>query len=102
MGGRDPLAAYQDYLLDFSTFFHVNTTERLSGGGSRRTASTTRKVVVASSQAAYGDMKYRCCYDLCKRNGLFCKPGRNPGASSRNYAQLKRGNGVCCPFPAVY
>src|SRR5262245_34304634 len=55
------LAAYQDYLTDFSTFFHVNTVgtallyelivqERLP----------VEKVVVASSQAIYGEGPYQC------------------------------------------
>jgi dTDP-L-rhamnose 4-epimerase len=55
------LAAYQDYLPDFSTFFHVNTVgtamlyevavaERLP----------LRKIVVASSQATYGEAAYTC------------------------------------------
>lgn len=58
------LAAYQDYLTDFSRFFDVNATgtallyelivnERLP----------VRKVVVASSQAVYGEGKYRCPQD---------------------------------------
>ncbi|MCS6801004.1 MAG: NAD-dependent epimerase/dehydratase family protein [Chloroflexota bacterium] len=55
------LAAYQDYLPDFSTFFHTNAVgtallyeiivaERLP----------IRRVVVASSQAVYGEGRYRC------------------------------------------
>lgn len=55
------LAAYQDYLPDFSTFFHTNTVgtallyeiiveERLP----------IRKVVVASSQAVYGEGRHVC------------------------------------------
>ena len=55
------LAAYQDYLTDFSKFFDVNATgtallyelivnERLP----------VRKVVFASSQATYGEGKYHC------------------------------------------
>ena len=55
------LAAYQDYLPDFSTFFSINTAgtaliyeviveERLP----------IRKVVVASSQAAYGEGRHEC------------------------------------------
>ncbi len=54
-------AAYQDYLTDFSHFFQTNSVgtallyelivnERLP----------VRKVVVASSQAIYGEGKYRC------------------------------------------
>ncbi len=55
------LAAYQDYLTDFSKFAHVNDfgtallyeviiNERLP----------VKKVVVASSQAVYGEGKYEC------------------------------------------
>ncbi|MDZ7344505.1 MAG: NAD-dependent epimerase/dehydratase family protein [candidate division KSB1 bacterium] len=55
------LAAYQDYLPDFSTFFEVNSVgtallyeiiveEKLP----------IQKVVVASSQAVYGEGRYRC------------------------------------------
>lgn len=55
------LAAYQDYLTDFSKFFDINATgtallyelivnERLP----------VRKIVVASSQSVYGEGKYRC------------------------------------------
>jgi dTDP-L-rhamnose 4-epimerase len=55
------LAAYQDYLPDFSTFFHTNTVgtallyeliveDRLP----------VEKVVVASSQASYGEGRYGC------------------------------------------
>ncbi len=58
------LAAYQDYLPDFSTFFHVNAAgtalcyevivaDRLS----------VRRVVVASSQAVYGEGAVRCPRD---------------------------------------
>jgi dTDP-L-rhamnose 4-epimerase len=58
------LAAYQDYLTDFSRFFDVNATgtallyelivnDRLP----------VQKVVVASSQSVYGEGKYRCAMD---------------------------------------
>jgi dTDP-L-rhamnose 4-epimerase len=61
------LAAYQDYLPDFSTFFHANSVgtamlyeiiveEKLP----------IQKVVVASSQAVYGEGKYRC-----QEHGIF-------------------------------
>jgi dTDP-L-rhamnose 4-epimerase len=55
------LAAYQDYLMDFSTFFHTNTvsTALLYEVIVARKAQI-RKVVVASSQAAYGEAAYRC------------------------------------------
>ena len=53
------LAAYQDYLPDFSTFFHVNSvgTALLYEVIVERKLSI-RKVVVASSQATYGEAKY--------------------------------------------
>lgn len=55
------LAAYQDYLPDFSTFFHVNTVgtallyELCVAEG-----LPVRKVVVASSQAVYGEGAHQC------------------------------------------
>ncbi|MCC6698840.1 MAG: NAD-dependent epimerase/dehydratase family protein [Candidatus Hydrogenedentes bacterium] len=55
------LAAYQDYLPDFSTFFHVNTEstallyELIVGKH-----YPVEKVVVASSQAVYGEGHYNC------------------------------------------
>lgn len=55
------LAAYQDYLPDFSKFFHVN-----SVGTAMlyelivEQKLPVRKVVFASSQATYGEGKYQC------------------------------------------
>jgi dTDP-L-rhamnose 4-epimerase len=55
------LAAYQDYLPDFSTFAFTNDGgtamlyERIVAG-----RLPVRKVVVASSQATYGEGKYEC------------------------------------------
>jgi dTDP-L-rhamnose 4-epimerase len=56
-------AAYQDYLPDFSKFFHVNVvgTALLYEVAVRRRLSL-RKVVVASSQAVYGEGRYRCAH----------------------------------------
>lgn len=83
------LAAYQDYLTDFSKFFHVNTVgtallyeviveQRLD----------IKKVVVASSQAAYGEGKYRCA----------AHPERVYYPSLRTEEQLRRGDWqVHCP-----
>ncbi len=55
------LAAYQDYLTDFSKFFHVNTV------GTALLYETIveqklpiEKIVIASSQATYGEGKYLC------------------------------------------
>lgn len=55
------LAAYQDYLTDFSKFFHVNTVgTALLYELIVRENLPIQKVVVASSQAAYGEGKYLC------------------------------------------
>jgi dTDP-L-rhamnose 4-epimerase len=74
-------AAYQDYLTDFSKFFEVN---------SRGTALLyevavekklpLKKVIITSSQAVYGQGKYKCSED-----GIVY-----PGP--RSLAQLKRGD----------
>jgi len=80
-------AAYQDYLTDFSKFFDVN---------SRGTALLyevivekklpVEKVIVASSQAVYGEGKYRCPGDGTVYPDL------------RNLEQLEKGDWeVKCP-----
>lgn len=57
------LAAYQDYLTDFSTFFQVNAVstallyEILVAEGRRL---SIEKVIVAASQAVMGEGRYRC------------------------------------------
>jgi len=57
-------AAYQDYLKDFSTFFHVNAagTAMLYEVIVERSLPV-RRVVAASSQAVYGEGAYRCDLD---------------------------------------
>jgi len=70
------LAAYQDYLTDFSTFFHINAVstallyEILVEMG--RDVSI-QKVIVAASQAVMGEGRYQCpnCF---KTNPLFVFP----------------------------
>jgi dTDP-L-rhamnose 4-epimerase len=58
------LAAYQDYLTDFSTFFHVNAFstallyEIIVAAGQH----AIKKVIVAASQAVMGEGRYRCLY----------------------------------------
>ncbi|MCS7207293.1 MAG: NAD-dependent epimerase/dehydratase family protein, partial [Dehalococcoidia bacterium] len=81
------LAAYQDYMPDFSTFFRVNTAgtallyEIIVGR-----KLPIRKVVVASSQAVYGEGRYRC-----GEHGVVY-PGMRP------LAQLEAGDWeVHCP-----
>ncbi len=57
------LAAYQDYLTDFSNFFHTNAVstallyEVLVETGQHR---HIQKVIVAASQAVMGEGRYRC------------------------------------------
>lgn len=54
-------AAYQDYLPDFSTFFHVNSVgTALLYEIIVEKKLQIKKVIVASSQAVYGEGKYRC------------------------------------------
>jgi len=55
------LAAYQDYLPDFSKFFHVNSVgTALLYEIVVEKRLPVRKIVVASSQATYGEGKYEC------------------------------------------
>ena len=56
-------AAYQDYLTDFSTFFHVNavsTALLYEILVEKKMSSKIRKVIVAASQAVMGEGRYRC------------------------------------------
>jgi len=81
------LAAYQDYLPDFSTFFSVNTVstallyELLIAEPQRH---QVRKVVVAASQAVMGEGRYRCS-DCAKDDEDFIYP------DIRLETQLSRG-----------
>lgn len=55
------LAAYQDYMTDFSKFFHVNVAgTALIYELIVNDKLPVERVVVASSQATYGDGTYRC------------------------------------------
>jgi dTDP-L-rhamnose 4-epimerase len=55
------LAAYQDYLPDFSTFFHTNSySTALLYEIIAEKRLPVQKVIVASSQATYGEGKYLC------------------------------------------
>jgi dTDP-L-rhamnose 4-epimerase len=54
-------AAYQDYLPDFSKFFHVNAVSTaLLYEIVVEKRLPIQKIVVASSQSVYGEGKYRC------------------------------------------
>lgn len=70
------LAAYQDYMPDFSRFIHTNTEStalmfELIVADPRR--YPVRKIVFASSQAVSGEGKYRC-----PAEGTIIYPGPRP------------------------
>ena len=74
------LAAYQDYLPDFSKFFHVNTVgTAMLYEIIVEQQLPVQKVVVASSQATYGEAKY------LREDGSVIYPQLRPEN------QLKRG-----------
>ncbi|MBW1956756.1 MAG: NAD-dependent epimerase/dehydratase family protein [Deltaproteobacteria bacterium] len=81
-------AAYQDYLTDFSTFFHVNAVstallyEVLVETG---LSAKIKKVIVAASQAVMGEGRHRC--PACHPHG-----GLDLYPSIRLESQLSRGD----------
>ena len=81
------LAAYQDYMPDFSRFLHVNAeSTALLYELILAHRLPVRKVVVAASQAVAGEGKYRCA-----EHGVI-RPGPRP------LEQLERGDWeVHCP-----
>lgn len=79
------LAAYQDYLPDFSTFFNTNTVSTaLLYEVIVENRLPVRKIVIGSSQAVYGEGKYKCTGAACA-NGVFYP-------TPRDERQLKRGD----------
>ena len=57
-------AAYQDYLTDFSKFFEVNSQgTALLYEVTVEKKLPVKKVIIASSQAVYGEGKYKCSKD---------------------------------------
>jgi dTDP-L-rhamnose 4-epimerase len=98
------LAAYQDYLPDFSKFFHVNTVgTALCYEVIVEKQLPVQKVVVASSQATYGEAKYYCTNTNCSLNGTCpLKHGETIQIKYpplRDESQLRRGEwNVSCPL----
>jgi len=88
-------AAYQDYLPDFSTFFHVNSVgTALIYEIIAEKKLPVKKVIVASSQAVMGEGKYICpsCYPLASKN---LDDSENPifyYPDIRSEEQLREGN----------
>lgn len=91
------LAAYQDYLPDFSTFFHVNTVgTALLYEVIVEQRLPVRKIVFASSQATYGEAKYACPNEGCPATRAEGRRVRYPPLRAED--QLKRGQwDVRCP-----
>jgi dTDP-L-rhamnose 4-epimerase len=81
------LAAYQDYLPDFSTFIHTNTeSTALLFELIVAAKLPVRKIVFASSQSVCGEGLYRC-----PEHGLLTPP-------ARPVEQLRRGDWeIHCP-----
>lgn len=74
-------AAYQDYMADYSTFFHSNVVSTaLLYEVIRERHLEIEKVVVASSQAVYGEGQYECA-----SHGKLLP-------SARSQQQMKRGD----------
>jgi dTDP-L-rhamnose 4-epimerase len=92
------LAAYQDYLPDFSTFVHVNAVSTaLLYEVIADSHLPIKKVVIGSSQAVYGEGKYLCrgCPASAAAGGPR-DPIRFPAL--RDDGQLKAGRwDVVCP-----
>jgi dTDP-L-rhamnose 4-epimerase len=91
------LAAYQDYLPDFSTFIHTNTEstalifELMVEANLRGRPLPVRKIVFASSQAVCGEGRYRC-----EEHGVLI-PGQRP------LEQLQHGDWeIHCPHCGRY
>jgi len=92
------LAAYQDYLPDFSTFYAVNTVstallfEAIVASGRR-----PRRIVIAGTQAEYGEGPYRC-----DRHGTVWPSPRSEEWLARGaWEQVcPRCGGVVEPIPA--
>jgi dTDP-L-rhamnose 4-epimerase len=88
-------AAYQDYMPDFSKFFHTNTTgTALIHEVIVEKKMDVQKVVVASSQAVYGEGQYECRNAKCKvGKGSTIQP------KSRTIEQLEKEEWeLKCPF----
>lgn len=80
------LAAYQDYLTDFSTFFHVNSVSTaLMYETIVEMKLDIKKVVVAASQAVMGEGRYRC--PLCHTSS-----GQDEYPEIRIDKQLSKGD----------
>jgi dTDP-L-rhamnose 4-epimerase len=78
-------AAYQDYMPDYSKFFHTNTVSTaLLYEVIREKLLPVRKIVVASSQSVYGEGQYRCA-----EHGLILPDARPVEQLDRGHWDLR-------------
>jgi dTDP-L-rhamnose 4-epimerase len=95
------LAAYQDYLTDFSTFIHTNTESAallFELIVEDRKRFPVQKMVFASSQSVCGEGRYVCLGEIARES----MPGRSWTAGevlSQVPKELATGHGVICPEP---
>jgi len=88
------LAAYQDYLPDFAKFFHVNAAgTALLYEIAVEHKLPLQKIIIASSQAVYGEGRYRC-----EQDGVL-----HPGPRGEAQLHAGRWDPVCpvCGGPLV-
>jgi dTDP-L-rhamnose 4-epimerase len=79
------LAAYQDYMPDYSKFFHTNVVgTALLYEVIREMRLPVQKVIVASSQAVYGEGQYEC-----ERHGFQMPPARSQTQLMRQQWELQ-------------
>jgi dTDP-L-rhamnose 4-epimerase len=78
-------AAYQDYMPDYSKFFHTNVVgTMLLYEVIRERHLKVQKIVVASSQSVYGEGQYQC-----QEHGLVMPPARPQAQMERGDWELK-------------
>jgi dTDP-L-rhamnose 4-epimerase len=78
-------AAYQDYMTDYSKFFHTNVVgTALLYEVIREKLLPVRKIVVASSQSIYGEGQYRCA-----EHGLILPEARPVEQLDRGHWDLR-------------
>ncbi len=90
-------AAYQDYMLDYSKFFHTNVVgTALLYEVIRERKVGVDKIVVASSQAVYGEGQYEC-----EEHGLVLPPSRTREQMMRAEWELRcpSCSGTLLPHP---
>ena len=89
-------AAYQDYLPDFSTFFHVNSVSTaLLYEVAVEKGLDLAKVVVASSQFVQGEGLYEC-------KNVECRIKNEPFAGMIRAEEQLKGGGVGDALPGVW